>query len=269
MVVPRAQLKVYSPLESFAPSERERWRAYVEAGRGLTRREVAEAETGDAVARLLTGRSVLGPDAALVRRAGRRTMICPLQFELRAAVALASFRRTVPEVAFEAFVPQAPRRRRLEQVSASGGVPHVLDEPWAVPLHWFLAFGPEERRFSDHPEGSGPRVIYLTTCDQAIDRLERVIEAVEASIDDGEDVLAAVAGVAAWLDAFDPSSLLELDYGRIASLFAPQELRADRTGEELWQAVEALEVGDLLGAAAAYGVARARWTHRRAKQHAS
>jgi hypothetical protein len=269
MVVPRAQLKVYSPLESFAPSERERWRAYVEAGRGLTRREVAEAETGDAVARLLTGRSVLGPDAALVRRAGRRIMICPLQFELRAAVALASFRRTVPDVAFDAFVPQEPRRRRLEHLSASGRAPHVLDEPWAVPLHWFVAFAPHERRFTDPPEGAGPRLVYLTTCDQAIERFERVIEVVEATIDDGEDLLAALAGIAAWLDAFDPASLLELDYGQVGGLFAKEELRADRTCDELWQAVDALEVGDLLGAAAAYGVARARWTHRRAKQHAS
>jgi hypothetical protein len=92
---------------------------------------------------------------------------------------------------------------------------------------------------------------------------------VETTVEDGEDVLAALAGTAAWLDAFDPASLLELDYGQVGGLFAKEELRADRTCDELWQAVDALEVGDLLGAAAAYGVARARWTHRRAKQHAS
>jgi hypothetical protein len=111
--------------------------------------------------------------------------------------------------------------------------------------------------------------VHLTTCDQAAQRYERAISIVETTVEDGEDVLADLAGTAAWIDAFDPSSLLELDYGRVASLLSREELRADRTCEELWQALEALEVGDLLGAAAYYGVARARWTHRRAKQHAS
>jgi hypothetical protein len=111
--------------------------------------------------------------------------------------------------------------------------------------------------------------VHLTSCDQAAQRYERAIAVVENTVEDGEDLLADLAGTAAWIDAFDPSSLLELDYGRVASLFSKPELENDRTCEELWQAIDALEAGDLLGAAAYYGVARARWTHRRAKQHAS
>lgn len=269
MPVPRAQLKVFSPLEGFPPRERERWRSYVEDGRGLTRREVADAESGAAVARLITGHSRLGPDAAIVRRADRRPLVCPLQLELRAAVALATFRRVIPPTAFDAFVPSGPSLGRLEQLSSSGRAPHVLDEPFAVPLHWFVAFAPGERRFSDPPEGSGPRLVYLTSIDQAQDRLERAIDVVESTVEDGEDVLAALADVAAWLDAFDPSSLLELDYGGVAQMVPKEVLRADRTCEELWQAIDALASGDLLGAAAAYGVARARWNAHRARQYAS
>lgn len=269
MPVPTAQLKVFSPLESFPPGERERWRAYVREGGGLTRRQVADVESDVTVARLLGGRSVLGPEAALLRRVGDRTMICPLQLELRAAVALASFRRTVPEAAFDAFLPRGAALDRLDQLSATGSVPHVLDEPWAPALHWFVAFAPTERRFSDHPEGAGPRLRYLTTCSQAADRLEHAIEVVEATVEDGEDVLAALAGMASWLEAFDPVSLLELDYGRVATLFGRDELAADHTADEVWQAIDALESGDLLAAAAAYGVVRARWSNRRAKQHAS
>src|SRR5680860_1421894 len=127
MGVPRAQLKVFSPLDAFPPRERERWRSYVEDGRGLTRRQVAEVESGAASSRLITGRSRLGPEAAIVRRAGRRTLICPLQLELRAAVALATFRRVVPPTAFDAFVPSGPSRGRLERLSSAGRAPHVLD----------------------------------------------------------------------------------------------------------------------------------------------
>ena len=269
MLVPCAQLKVFTPIEAFSARERERWRAYADRDGGLTRREVAAAESGDAVARLLTGRSPLGPDMALVRRVGQRTMVCPLQLDLRAAVALESFRRTIPDAVFDAFLPDDRAIGRLERLSATGRVPHVLDEPWAVPLHWFVAFAADERRFTDPPEGSGPRLVYLTTCDQAAARLERAIRAVESTIEDGEDLLASLAGIAAWIDSFDPSSLLELDYGQVAGLFGREELRADVTCAELWQAIDALSSGDLLAAAAAYGVARARWTHHRAKQHAS
>jgi hypothetical protein len=269
MLVPCAQLKVFTPIEAFDARERERWRAYTDGDGGLTRREVAAVESGDAVARLLTGRSPLGPDMALVRRVGQRMMVCPLQLDLRAAVALATFRRMVPDAVFEAFVADDGAVNRLEHLSSTGRVPHVLDEPWAVPLHWFVAFAPDERRFSDPPEGAGPRLLYLTTCVQAASRLERAIDAVESRIEDGEDLLASLAGIAAWIDAFDPSSLLELDYGRVAGLFAREELQADTTCAELWQGIDALAAGDLLEAAAAYGVARARWTHRRAKQHAS
>jgi hypothetical protein len=269
MLVPRAQLKVFSPLEAFPPRERERWRSYVEDGRGLTRREVAAAESGAAVTRLVTGRSRLGPDAAIVRRAGRRTLICPLQLELRAAIALATFRRVVPPTAFDAFLPSRTSLGRLEQLSSSGRAPHVLDEPFAVPLHWFVAFSPSERRFTDPPEGAGPRLVYLTSVDQAQDRLERAIDVVESTVEDGEDVLAALADVAAWLDAFDASSLLELDYGGVAGSVPREVLREDRTCQELWSAIDALASGDLLAAAAAYGVARSRWNDHRGRQHAS
>lgn len=269
MLVPRAQLKVFTPLESFPPRERERWRAYVEQGRGLTRAQVAEVESGASVTRLVSGRSRLGPDAALVRRAGRRSLICPIDLDLRAAVALDDFKRSVPPSVVGAFLPDPATADRLAALSASGRSPHVLDEPWAVPLPWFVAFGPDERRFRDPPEGAGPRVVYLTTVDQALERLEHAIEVVDATVDDGDDVLDALGGLAAWLQVFDPESLLELDYGAVARTFERSELEADRTCEELWQAIDALESGDLLGAAAAYGVARARWGDRRAKQHAS
>lgn len=269
MPVPRAQLKVFSPLDAFPPLERERWRSYVAAGRGLTRREVAAAEAGAAVSRLVTGRSRLGPEAAIVRRAGHRTLICPLQLELRAAVALASFRRVVPPTAFGAFLPAGQPLTRMEALSASGRAPHVLDEPFAVPLHWFVAFDPEERRLTDPPEGAGPRLVYLTSVAQAQDRLDHAIDVVESTVEDGEDVLAALADVATWLDAFDPASLLELDYGGIARTMPVDALREDRSCAELWRAIDALDTGDLLGAAAAYGVARARWNDHRARQHAS
>jgi hypothetical protein len=268
-MVPRAQLRVFAPLDAFEPHERERWSSYVRAGGGLSRREVAETEAETAAARLLTGRSPLGPEAALVRRAGRRVLVCPLDLELRAAYALATFRRQVPASVVGSFVPDESARDRLDELSATARPPHILDEPWAVPLHWFVAFSPRERHVTEPAGAPRPRITHLTTCGQAARRLEDVIEVVEATVEDSEDLLAALAGVCAWLDAFDPVSLLELDYGRVAAMLTPEQLREDTTCAEVWEAVECLREGDLLGAAAAYGVARARWTRWRAKQQAS
>jgi hypothetical protein len=268
MLVPRAQLKVFSPLESFPPRERERWASYVAAAGGLTRAEHTDAEAA-AATRLLMGRTLFGSDAALVRRAGHQVLVCPLELGLRAAVAMEDFRRRVPDAVVPAFVPDGRVRGQLESLSSSGKVPHVLDEPWSVPLHWFVAFDPTERRIREHPEGHGVRLMYVTTCDQAMDRLERGIEVVEETLEDGEDVLASLASVTAWIDTFDPASLLELDYGQVAGLFTEAQLRDDRSCEDIWQAITALEQGDLMTAAATYGVVRARWSDRWSLEHAN
>jgi hypothetical protein len=293
MMVPTAQLKVFVPLASFSPRERERWTAYVAAGRGLTRAEVAGAEAELAAARLVGGGSPLGPDAALVRRAGKRTLICPLQLDLRAAHALAAFRRTIPDVVVDQFDPDgAPDRPDDGPVigpddgpddgpvigpdhgpvidAVSGiGAPHILDEPWAVPPHWFVAFAPDERHLHDPPEGRGPRVRHLTTVGQAVFRLGHAIEVVESTVADGDEVLLALAELAAWLDGFAHDAVVELDDGRVAALLPPEAVRQDRTCAELQEALDALASGDPLAAGAIYGAVRARWSHQHARHHAS
>ena len=215
------------------------------------------------------GRTLSGSAAALVRRAGSQVLVCPLELELRAAVAMDIFRQQVPDAVVAAFVPDGRVRGQLESLSSSGRIPHVLDEPWAVPLHWFAAFDPSERRLREHPEGHGPRLLYVTTCGQAMERMERAIVVVEETLEDGEDVLAALASLTAWIDAFDPASLLELDYAQVARLFTPEQLRLDRSCDEIWQAIAALEAGDLLTAAATYGAVRARWSDRWSLEHAN
>jgi hypothetical protein len=267
MAVPRAQLKVFAPLASFPPREREHWAAYVAAGDGVTRQELRALEDAAAATTAVAGRVPRRSEVALVRRAGERVLVCPVELDLRAAIAFAAFRRSLPPGLEVGFVPSPATRARLEHLARSGRQPCILDEAWVVPLPWFLAFAPDERRLTDPPEGRGPRVVHLTTVAQARVRLERAITVVEGAIDDGEEVLAALAALDAWLELRDPTSVLELDYGGVARLFAPDALRAERSCAELWGAVDALEEGDLLAAAAGYAVVRARWSAQRARAH--
>lgn len=269
MLVPCAYLRAFEPLDAFPPEERDRWRSYVERGAGVSRSEAQHTERRVAAARLLTGRGPLSDDAALVRRVGDRFHLCPLQLELRAASGLRELRRMVPDEVVEACVPDADARDILDLLAATGRMPHILDAPWAVPLPWFVLFAPEERHLVDPPEGRGPRITYLTTAAQAQERLQRATDIVEATIVDGEDVLAELADLDVWVRSFHDEAIVELDYGSVAALLGASDLDQDRSCHEVWSALEGLVDGDVLAASAYYGAARGRWHELRAKQRAS
>lgn len=255
---------MFSPIESFPPGEQERWRGYVASQGGLSRRQAAAIETRAARHALLSGRLARDDGGAMTRRAGRRVLVCPLQLELRAAVAHAGLRAEVPAAIAGAFLADERDRRRVDVLTSSGRLPHVLDAAWAPPLVWFAAFSPSERRFTNPPEGVGPRVVYLTLASQALERLERVHHVVDEALAEVDELLGEVGDLAAWFDTFDPASLVELDYGGVTATFATEELRDERTCEEVWSAVDALADGDPLNAAEAYGTARSRWERRQA-----
>ncbi|MDX1511443.1 MAG: hypothetical protein R3249_08855 [Nitriliruptorales bacterium] len=258
-MVPRATLRAYEPLDAFARPERERWAALVASGRALSRSEAVRREDETSVARLLTGRGPFAPGTALVRRAGNVVHICPLQLELRVANGLRALRAMMPDEVLHELLPDWEVRSQLDEVAATDAPAHVLDAAWSVPLPWFLAFQPDDRHVVDHPEGRGTRLVYVTRAELANRRLRRALAVVEATIEDGEDILAAVAGVDAWIDAFHPDTLIELDYGSVASQFSREELEADFSCGDLWDAIGALSSGDVLGAVARHTQVRQRW----------
>ncbi len=267
MPVPRAQLKVFSPLTAFAEQEQARLRAEVASGGGLSRTRAHELEERRLRTALRTG-GVPGGDGELqVRRVGGEVMVCPLDLPTRAGVAWMALASSAPPALLDAAVPDPAAQRHLERASA--GIPHVLDHPFHAPLHWFLAFEPSEQRFTDPPEGRGPRLAHLTTVGQAAARIERVLEVVEEVLLDAEEVLLAVAELGVWLDAFDPVSLLELDHGSAGRARGAASLQRDSTCAQLWRAVEALEEGDDHAAAVAYATARATWSRERSLSTAS
>ena len=147
----------------------------------------------------------------------------------------------------------------LDLVAAAGRRPMTIDAPWAVPLPWFGLFSPAERRYTDPPEGAGPRLVHVTTVRSALDRLERLIEVLDQRIEDADELLESVADLAEWVDAFDPRSWLELDYGGLADWLPAEALAADHSVADLWAAVEALERGDVLEAATHHASLRRRW----------
>jgi hypothetical protein len=267
MVVPCAQLKVFSPLESLSEAAATAIRDALDRGDGLSRSAARDIEAAWSATALPTGTARPAPEAVQVRRVAGRTLVCPLQLEVRAKLAYAALAGQVPSFVLEALVPDPRGRRLLEE--ATTAIPHVLDHPFVAPLSWFLAFVPGEQRFTDPPEGRGPRLVHLTTVGQAGDRLDRVLDVVGSVLFDADDVLAELGELSLWIEAFDPGALLELDHGPAGRLRGAAGLKRDSTCAQLWRAVEALEEGDDHAAAVAYATARAAWSHPRQLAHAS
>lgn len=210
-------------------------------------------------ARMLGRRATVDDDAVLVRRVGEDEFVCPVQHDLRSALALQQLRAEVPPSVVATLVADDGLLDHLDLVAAGARRPLTIDVPWAVPLPWFMLFAPAERRFSDPPEGAGPRLVHLTTVRSAVQRLERAIDAVDARFADADELLDAIADLSEWVDSFDPRSWLELDYGGLAAMLGADALAADHSAADVWAAVEALERGDVVEAAVHHATLRRRW----------
>ncbi len=267
MLVPRAQLKVFSPLEAFTDDDRARLQAVLDRGDGLSRSQAARLEASRIVAGLPRGWPRPAREAVQVRRVADRVLVCPLDLEVRARVAVSELSAVIPDVVLDALLPHPACRSMADSPPAA--VPHVRDHPFLAPLPWFVAFDPREQRVTDPPEGAGPRLVHLTLVGQAVGRLERVLDVIERTLAGADDLLGEVAELAVWLDAFADEALLELDHGTAGLLRGAGGLKRDRTTAQLWRAVEALEQGDDHEAAVAYATARAAWSRSRALAHAS
>jgi len=267
-MVPCAYLRAFEPLDAFPASARARWGGYVSAGAGMTTGQAIDVEARTAASRVLTGREI-PHDEALVRRVGSRIHVCPLELELRSAVAAVAFRELVPAEVVDTFIPPAEARRALEAVHRAERPPHIREATWVVPLHWFALFDPTERHHVDPPEGRGPRLTYLTSAAAALDRLEHVVDVVDRRIQEAEPLLALLADLMDWGEQFSPDSIFELDYGGLTALVPAPLLAEDHSCGDLWQAVNALDDADPLGAAAYYGALRARWSRLRTKASAN
>lgn len=274
MSIPRAQLRVFSPLDAFPQREREHWQTYVAEGRGISRTRMAQFEHATRRYVYATKRLPRTNDEALTRRVGRRMLVCPLDLELRAAGGFALVSDALPPVAKPVLFADDAEQQRCQQLTNSGRVPHILDAAWAPPLVWFLAFQPSERRFFDAPEGNEARVVFVTLVSQALERIEQVHAVIESAEEnttftDGYGLIDDIHDFIAWLERFDATALMEFDYGEHNGIASGEALRDDTTCTELWEMVEGLADDDTTRAEFAYARARSRWELQHTRAFAS
>src|SRR6266511_1150406 len=237
-----AYLRVYQPLAAFPPRERTQWAAYVEGGR-------------------------LPPASVLIgqeERIGGTVYICPLRTELRTLESLVAFHESLPDGVADAFVSRVDverASRALERLrhDQPGSQSHIQQAVWHVPLPWFTLFEAAERRV-EPPRGGHPAIlIYQATMQNALARVSRALGVLRELMEDTE-MVDAVEGVLEWLHGFDPDSLVQLDYGGLTRIIPFGDLVEDHSVAEVWEALEALEEGDLDRSAELYGLLSERWS---------
>lgn len=308
-----AYLRVYEPLDAFAEPYRSAWARYADSADRPRRATALDAEHAAAMRRLVAVPPEVAPAResghAYVRRTADVTYICPWQIRLRCWLAFSRFRAWLPPGLGDAFMPRVVADQvesdfeRWKRRSATL-LPYILSSNWYVPLAWFVAFAPAERRLllgpqaaaepvaertapasqgerGNQPESGGAApttapparaLLYVTSMTQARRRVAKAIGTVRGAGDGTGSEVGLEAGVVAtlgrWLEEFHPHALVELDYGGLVHLVDDEALTSDESVAEVAAVLDGMR-RDRAVALAMYERVQARWRSVRALEKAN
>ena len=205
-----ASLRIYEPLSAFEPADRLRWQD-IDANKD-SRREEQEL----ALRRLVFPEPpAVRPDGAHVLDINGLRYVSPWSTATRCWAALDDFKESLPSSITPFFIPPS-----LEEVITTGvdlledRVPHIITETWVIPPRWFSLFIPEERIRGEDEDGAYS--FARTTMSKARERAEKSHEIVLGAFGQGS-VEQEIENLLDWLELFHPESIVELDYGGLAS----------------------------------------------------
>ncbi len=273
-----AYLRTYEPLVAFGPEVGQAWARYAASDEVPDLAEGAQAERLAGLDGLVALPRVpyaghpeppgdLGQ--AFVHVLDGVTYVCPWDSRLRALQALATFRAGLPAEIADAFVPgRVAEAADAELANLLAGrsheAPHVLTSTWQVPVRWFVPFDAAERQ-SD-PKSTVLR--YRTTMAQARRRTARALATLRRAGAQGS-LLSDIEEIGRWLEEFHPRSLVELDYGGLASIMGSAAVAADTSVADVAAGLAGLAGGREDEAFAAYRRVVLRWEPLRALEHAT
>jgi hypothetical protein len=256
-------------LETFAETERLRWERYILSGAGSTSLPLIYREESLVADGRLGLIASDDPDDADIRLVDGRYFVCPWRTRLRVLAGIISLRETVPFEMADAFVPDAEARRAARELARlkrrePSVAPSMLQSAWHVPIRWFVLVDEPERHMVRGESGE-LRLYYWTPITVARRRAEDALVVLRKS--ELEPVSEMVKEVGRWLSAFNPHSMVELDYAGVSSLFSWDELDNDHSGREIQEAVAAIKEPDGMDRAVdLYQAVSARWAEARARE---
>ncbi len=254
-----ASLRVYEPIDSFEVADQLRWSqiaitsptGWDEQVRSLKRSITNEPPN-------------LKPDGAHILEHEGKRYVAPWSTAARCWAALDDFKYTLPPSVIKFFVPQTIEDSINSSIDmVEDKVSHILTSTWNIPPRWFALFSPDERLRGVNEDGHF--TIMRTAIANAKSRCTFTHQAVLGAFGEGA-VEGEVAELLAWLEIFDPKSIVELDYGGLATYLNKQliesgevGLDADTSIEDVTSSIAGLASGD--GALAGRGYERlvSRW----------
>ena len=183
---------------------------------------------------------------------------CPRNVRLRMLEGIVAFTRSEPVFPLVTDEDQADFIEELTKLKRSSvhGRSYVLSSAWHVPLRWFSAFHASEREV--YTEGGITSIRYRTSTGEAIDRVRW-----SSSVLDGagftDQVIERVNELSRWLAEFPADSMVELDYGRVSTLFGEGDLVFDESALDIRESLLALEAEDFERSGEAYQRVARRW----------
>jgi hypothetical protein len=254
-----ASLRVYEPIESFEPPDQLRWSQLA-----ITSHTSWDEQVRSLKRSITSELANLKPDGAhLLVHEGKR-YVAPWSTAARCWAALEDFKYTLPTSVIKFFIPQSIEDSINSTIDiVEDKVSHILTSTWSIPPRWFALFTPDERLRGVNQDGHF--TILRTSIANAKTRCTFTHQAVLNAFGQGA-VEGEVAELLAWLEIFDGKSIVELDYGGLATYLNKQlidngevGLEADTSVEDVTTSIAGLASGD--GALAGRGYERlvSRW----------
>ena len=254
-----ASLRVYEPMEAFEPAEQLRWQAIpITSSTGYD-------EQIRALRRLISSEPpALTADGAHILEMDSKRYVSPWSTAARSWAALAAFKETMPINVARFFVPTNVEEAILiNSESIEDKVPHIITETWIIPPRWFSLFEPHER-IRGHDD-DGAFTVLRTSISNAKKRCIFTHQSVVGAFGDGP-IEQEIADLLEWLNMFHAESLVELDYGGLASYLEQtlkedgfEGLEADTSVEDIQLSLGGLSTGDGSQAGLGYERLVSRW----------
>lgn len=251
-----AWLRVYEPLDAFDEFNQRNWQNLDFQSKTRVQEQMLSLK------RIINPISnIRGLDGAHFILQDGTKYVAPWSTSQRCWAALRDFKVSLPTSVVPFFLPESfEDDSELEVIDRT---PHILSTTWMIPPRWFSLFEPFERVYGGVGENA---FTYLRTkIELAKKRLISTHEIVQRAFGIGP-VEKELSDLLDWLNIFDSRSLVECDYGGLAT-YLDLSLRAegqagissDSSIEDVAISLQGLASGDGILAGEGYSKLVTRW----------
>ena len=254
-----ASLRVYEPIDSFEAKDQLRWSKISNSTPTLV------DEQNTSLSRMIRGNlSTFKSDGVHLLEIDGKRYIAPWSTSTRCWAALEDFKSSLPSSLIPFFIPKKLEESiKLLGEAIEDKVSHIITSTWSIPPRWFALFSPADRLRGNNQDGAF--TVLRTTIASAKQRATFTHQSVLDAFGAGP-IEAEISDLIKWLKIFDSRSIVELDYGGLATylnnlllLNGEAGLDADTSVEDVASSIVGLASGD--GALASHGYERlvSRW----------